>query len=319
MLATSGDAAGEQTVPSGEQWVHEIKWDGVRLIADVHDGRLLLRTRSGRVVTDAFPELAGLTTVAHDAMLDGEAVVFSDGEPSFAHVVQRVHIESGPRGRRSASELARDHPATFVAFDLLRLDGLDVTALSWTHRRSALDDIWVAGRGRTVSPAHSDGAALWSATRARGLEGVVSKRRSSPYQPGARSRDWLKYPHRATQSFVVGGWRPEVGSSRLGALLIGSPSLSRPGRLVYRGRVGSGLAGRAGEALERAIAGCSTAPCPFSPDVPAPDARGTTWLSPELVVDVRSLGHTTGGRLRQPSFARWRPDLPTGEVGHAAE
>jgi bifunctional non-homologous end joining protein LigD len=317
MLATSGAAVGQPAVPSGREWVHEIKWDGVRLLAEVHRGELVLRTRSGRVVTDAFPELRGLTALAQDAMLDGEAVALSDGEPSFAHVVSRVHLESGPRGRRTAQELSRDHPATFVAFDLLRLEGLDLTALSWTHRRAALEDVWVAGPGRTLSPTHEEGSALWAGTRARGLEGVVSKRRSSTYQPGARSQDWLKYPHRETQSLVVGGWRPEVGSTRLGALLVGTPSASDPERLVYRGRVGSGLAGRAGAALARAIEDCPTGPCPFSPDVPPIDARGTTWLLPRMVVEVRSLGETAAGRLRQPSFDRWRADLSVQEVGRA--
>jgi len=297
--------------------VHEIKWDGVRLLLEVHDGRVVPRTRSGRVVSAGFPELAAVSALAGDALLDGEAVAFVDGEPSFSHVVQRVHLGSGPRGRAAAEDLAGRHPVTFVAFDLLRLDGLVVTALPWSHRREALEEIWLPGPSRTLSPTHADAAALWSATRERGLEGVVSKKRSSVYRPGERSRDWLKYPHRATESLVVGGWRPEVQSRRLGAVLVGSPAADGSGRLLYRGRVGSGLAGRAGTALENAIADCPAAPCPFSPDVPAMDARGTTWLRPELVVDVRSLGATAGGRLRQPSFARFRADLRADEVGHA--
>jgi len=258
-----------------------------------------------------------LDALAGDALLDGEAVAFLGGKPSFPHVVQRVHRGAGPRQRKETQEAAHHWPITFVAFDLLRLDGLEVTALPWTHRREALEQIWVPGPARTLSPTHSDATSLWSATRAQGLEGVVSKRRSALYRPGARSPDWLKYPHRATESFVIGGWRPEVGSRRLGAVLVGSPAPDGSGRLRYRGRVGSGLAGRAGEALATAIAACPRAPCPFTTDVPATDARGTTWLPPTLVIDVRSMGPTAGGRLRQPSFARYRPDLLPDEVNSA--
>ncbi|HKJ13085.1 MAG TPA: DNA ligase, partial [Ornithinimicrobium sp.] len=162
MLATSGEATGPQDLPHGPQWAHEIKWDGVRLLADVRKGQVVLRTRSGRDVSAGFPELARLADLAEDVLLDGEAVAFVNGEPSFTHVVHRVHAGTGRRARADPQTGVRTHPVTFVAFDLLRLDGLEVTGLPWTDRRAALEDLWFPAGSRTLSPVHEDAASLWS-------------------------------------------------------------------------------------------------------------------------------------------------------------
>lgn len=307
MLATPGPGTPERSgVPTGEEWVHEIKWDGIRLIASVRDGTLRLTTRSERDVTVAFPELAGLAELGHDLVLDGEAVTFVDGRPSFSQLVERVHTTSAARARL----LADARPTTYLAFDLVGLDGLDLTPLPFSARRSALEEI-LQGKGRwQVSPQYADGPGLWRATAEQGIEGIVSKRVSSTYQPGMRSADWLKFPHRATQSVVVGGWRPESGRSRLGALLVGLPVAGdAAGALTFRGRVGSGLAGRNGERLAELIAQLPTGPNPFVDEVPGPDRQGATWVAPSLVVEVASLGTTDGGRLRQPAYKGWRADL----------
>ncbi|WP_109473435.1 non-homologous end-joining DNA ligase [Ornithinimicrobium cavernae] len=303
MLATPGPGTADRAgVPEGPGWAHEIKWDGIRLIATVRDGALRLTTRTERDVTVAFPELAGLGTLGHDLVLDGEAVTFVDGAQSFSQLVERVHTTSAARARM----LADRRPTTYLAFDLIGLDGLDLTPLPWSARRSALEDILTDRPRWQVSPQYADGPGLWRATAEQGLEGIVSKRVTSTYQPGARSADWLKFPHRSTASLVVGGWRPETGRSRLGSLLVGLPV---PGGLTFRGRVGSGLAGRAGARLAELISSVPVGPCPFVDDVPGPDRAGATWLAPELVVEVASLGATTGGRLRQPAYKGWRSDL----------
>jgi bifunctional non-homologous end joining protein LigD len=305
MLATSGTDRPGQQVPSGPEWVHEIKWDGVRLLADVHDGRLRLFTRSEREVTVGFPELAGLANVAEDLLLDGEAVAMVDGRPTFAGVVDRVHV--GAPAEADRARAAR--PVTYLAFDLLRLDGLELTSLPWRQRRAALESVVPAGPSWQVPPTYEDGPGLWTATADQGLEGIVSKRVDAPYLPGVRSPSWLKFPHRDVESFVVGGWRPESSRARLGSLLVGVPVPGRPRRLSFRGRVGSGLAGRAGAALAARLAQVPSGEDPFVEDVPGPDRAGATWLVPEVVVDVASLGLTSAGRLRQPSYQGWRPDL----------
>lgn len=315
MLATSGDT--RSGPPPGPGWAHEIKWDGIRLLADVHEGHLRLLTRSGRDIAAAFPELAALGSVADDLLLDGEAVTMVGGRPSFGRVVERVHTASAA----AAAHLARTAPATYVAFDLLRLDGMPLTGLPWTARRSALEDLLDGVPRVQVSPVFDDGAQLLAATAEQGLEGVVSKRRASAYAEGVRSADWLKFPHRDTMSVVVGGWRPQTGTAgRLGAVHVGLPTTDEEGmplrddagrfRLTYVGRVGSGLAGRAGEALSALLAEVPRTAYPFTADIPRPEAVGSTWLEPRVVIDVASLGITPGeGRLRQPSYQGVRDDL----------
>ena len=235
MLATPGPAApAGPEVPTGTGWAHEIKWDGIRLIARVRDGALRLTTRSERDVTVAFPELASLADLGHDLTLDGEAVTFVDGAPSFSQLVERVHTTSATKARL----LASSRPTTYLAFDLVTLDTLDLTPLPWSARRSALEEILKDRARWKVPPTYADGQDLLHATAERGLEGVVSKRVTSTYQPGVRSPDWLKFPHRATQSVVVGGWRPETLPTRLGArrrphhrrARLPGPGRQRPGR-----------------------------------------------------------------------------------------
>lgn len=315
MLATSGD----QTTgpPVGPAWAHEIKWDGIRLLADVRDDRVRLLTRSERDIAVAFPELSALAEVADDLLLDGEAVSMVGGVPSFSHVVERVHTTSPVAARR----LADTSPATYVAFDLLRLDGMDLTELPWTARRAALEDLLGDVARVLVSPLYDDGAELLAATRAQGLEGVVSKRRDAAYRPGQRSAAWLKFPHRQRFTVVVGGWRPETGRvTRLGAVHVGLPVADERGvplrdadgrlRLRYLGRVGSGLAGRAGGHLQRLLEQVPEAPYPFDREIPHAEARGSTWVDPQVVVDVAALGISPAQeRLRQPSYQGVRGDL----------
>lgn len=315
MLATPGDA--RTGPPTGPGWAHEIKWDGIRLLADVRDGTLQLLTRSGRDIAHALPELAGIATVTGDLLLDGEAVTMVGGRPSFGHVVERVHTSSPA----VAAQLAASRPATYMAFDLLRLDGMPLTGLPWSARRAALEDLLDDVPGVLVSPVYDDGAQLLAATADQGLEGVVSKRRDAAYLEGGRSTDWLKFPHRDTMSVVIGGWRPQTGTaSRLGAVHVGLPAVDADGgplrdgegrlRLVYAGRVGSGLAGRAGLALAERLADVPRSPYPFTTAIPRAEATGSTWLEPQVVVEVASLGLTPGeGRLRQPSYQGVRVDL----------
>jgi bifunctional non-homologous end joining protein LigD len=148
---------------------------------------------------------------------------------------------------------------------------------------------------------------LFDATYAQALEGMVSKRLTSRYRPGLRSKDWLKFAHRRRESYVVGGWRLETDSQdRLGAVLVGQPTADG---LLYRGRVGSGIAGRKAELLRQVLAGLTRDTKPFVDDVPRIDALGTTWVEPVLIVDIESLGPSAQGRIRQPSYVGTRTDL----------
>lgn len=309
MLATATAAP-----PSGPDWAHEIKWDGMRVLADLHAGGLRLTSRNGNDVSVSFPELAGLAGAYDDLLLDGEVVAFDAGRPSFAALAARMHV----RERRKAERLAAAHPVTYVVFDVLRLFGQELIGQPWSGRRNLLERLDLHEVDHLqVPPVYDDGAQLLLATREQGLEGLVSKRRSAAYLPGRRSADWLKTSNRATISAVVGGWRPETGSAqRLGAVLVGRPG---PAGLMYAGRMGSGLAGKAAVAMAQLLAPLTRPDSPFADEVPAPDAKEVTWVQPLIVVELKSLGQTGGGRLRQPAFLGIRADLTPQDLTEEAD
>lgn len=302
MLATLAER-----VPTGPEWVHEVKWDGMRVLADVRDGRVTLYARSGNDVTASYPELGGLGEDYDDMLLDGEVVALEGGRPSFAALADRMHVKDS----RKAARLATVRPVTFMVFDLLRLFGQDVTGQPWTARRALLEELDLDSRHWQVPPVFDDGAQLLAATADQGLEGIVSKRRTATYAAGRRSPDWRKKAHRTSLSVVVGGWRPETGStSRLGSVLVGIPD--GDGGWRYAGRVGSGLVGGAGKRLSEILEPLRANASPFADEVPREDSVGTTWVRPRIVVEVKSLGWgggAGGSRLRQPAYLGVRADL----------
>ncbi len=306
MLATKGTH-----VPTGAAWLHEVKWDGMRVLVEVSAGRPRIWSRNELDATVTFPELHGIAggpLEGRDAVLDGEVVAFLDGVPTFGALADRMHVSSA----RRAAQLAESNPVTLLVFDLLRLDGVDLTGKPLSERRTALEGLGLLDAHWQVPEAYDDGPMLLEATAAQRLEGIVSKKRSSRYHPGRRSADWLKFPHRDVGSYVVGGWRHETDStSRLGAVLVGEPT---PDGLVYRGRVGSGIAGKTGQRLLEHLRPLLTDASPFADEVPKVDASGTVWVRPEVVVDIAALGFTPAKRLRQPSYQGIRTDLDPSDL-----
>ena len=302
MLATRGT-----TVPTGPEWRHEVKWDGMRIIADCQrrasSGRpgVRLTSRNENDVSVSFPELQGL--VGRDLLLDGEVVALRDGRPSFGALQERMHVTNA----RRAIQLVQRRPVTYLVFDVLRVDGRDLSGEPLAVRRELLDSLDLLDPHWQVPPWYDDGPMLMRATDQQELEGVVSKRLSSRYEPGTRSPHWLKFAHRRRTSWVVGGWRLETDStSRLGAVLVGEPT---PAGLVFRGRVGSGLGGKAGPILQDLLLPLTRTTSPFCDEVPRVDRVGVSWVEPRVVVDVDSLGLSRDGRLRQPSYRGTRIDL----------
>jgi bifunctional non-homologous end joining protein LigD len=297
MLATHGTH-----VPSGEAWTHEVKWDGVRALTDVRDGTLRMTSRNENAITIAWPELSTSPLEDRDLLVDGEIIALNDrGLPDFRTLQERMHV----RKATTAARLADAVPAIYMVFDLLRLDGSDLTGQPLEERRAALAGLGLDGSWQVPAP-YDDGAMLFDATLAQGLEGIVSKRRTSTYRPGERSPHWQKFAHRHRLSYVVGGWRPQEGTSdRLAALLVGEPT---PDGLVYRGRVGSGIGPKQGAVLTELVAVLGRSDSPFADEVPRVDAQGTRWLEPVLVVDIDTHGRGYE-RLRQPSFQGVRTDL----------
>lgn len=202
MLARSGP------VPVGVGWAAEVKFDGMRLQLRRDEHAVCLRSRPGRDCTEEFPELAGIGRAlgSHRVLLDGELVCLgADGSPDFASLRRRL-CAPGDRARRHAER----SPATFLAFDLLHLDGRSTRELPYERRRELLVDLALDGGPAWRTPRHfvGDSERVIAATRERGLEGVVAKRLDSHYLPGVRSGAWVKHKHRRIESFLVWGWCP---------------------------------------------------------------------------------------------------------------
>lgn len=291
-------------------WAYEVKWDGMRVLGTSgHDG-LRLTTRTGNDATGRLPEVAGavLRGLPQGSVLDGEVVVLDDaGRPSFAMLAPRIQSRSGaPRV---------DRPATYIVFDLLRLGTEDLLDAPYSRRREMLRDLVEPGPRLVVGDAFDDGEALMRTTAEQGLEGVVAKRRVSRYQPGVRSRDWIKVPHRTSHSYVIGGWKSRSDSpGRLASILVGTPV--RQGILRFDGAVGSGLSDAEARVLLEILLDTETTPdhC-FEGAAPVTEPSDVLrWVEPIVAVDVAHLGRSAQGLLRQPTVTRLRPDLSFADV-----
>lgn len=306
MLATAVTA-----LPPDQGWAFEFKWDGVRALIDVSEQGVVIRSRVGNEVSVAYPELARMAGDVGDAMLDGEVVAFVDGVPSFERLQTRMHVRSAAEARRLAAEA----PVTFVAFDLLRRFGVDLSGRAYAERRATLER-WAAERPDwTISPVFDDGAATTAAAREHGLEGVVAKRLAAPYSAGARSPDWRKLRFVRAGDFVVVGWEAAEGRpGELSSLVLGYHPGGGP--LSYAGKVGSGLGSRVAAQLQAALIARPGCPLPQPP--PRSAGRAVHWAQARLVVEVEFVNWTAEGRLRHPVFRRIRADKrPEEAVGDA--
>ncbi|MGQ0825522.1 MAG: non-homologous end-joining DNA ligase [Actinomycetota bacterium] len=301
--------------PTGDGWAWELKWDGIRALGYVDAGRLRLFTRNGNEVSRRYPELRQLAVElgTRDAILDGEIVTFDEqGRPNFERLQRRMHVDNDHTIRKLVNEV----PAVYVLFDLLWLDGHSVMGESYEQRRARLVDLGLTGSAWQTPPHEvGDGTATLEVSRQFGLEGVIAKRRNDIYEPGRRSRAWLKVKHTLRQEFVVGGWHPGEGgrSGSIGSLLVGyHEGEGDERRLHYAGRVGSGLTQRDVAHLERLFAECERDTNPFDVGRPPKTAR---FVEPLLVVEVKFTEWTATARIRQPTFLGFRTDKSPDEVG----
>ncbi|MFI9169446.1 ATP-dependent DNA ligase [Streptomyces lincolnensis] len=304
MLATPGTLP---PLPQDARWAYETKQDGQRVVLyAAGDGSLVLRARSGEVVTGAYPELLPLGTAlgATPAVLDGEVLAPDEqGRADFQLLQSRMGLVQAPgRAARRAAEL----PVHLVLFDVLHLGRHSLLRLPYVRRRALLEELALTGpRWSTPAALVGHGEQALRATREHGLEGLVCKRLDSVYEPGVRSRAWIKIRNMRSEDVVVGGWLP--GKGRLtglpGAVLVGQRAA---GRLRYVGGVGTGWSEAERHRLAALLAAVESDVCPFDPVPPAPGAR---WVLPRLVGEVRYSTRTRAGMLRQPSWLRLRPDL----------
>ena len=293
------------TVPAGDEWLHEVKYDGYRLVAVVAQGRAQLFTRNGLDWTHRFAALAkGLESIkAETAVFDGEAVVFDDdGRTSFQLLQQSIETSTGA--------------LAYVAFDLLHLNGIDTRALPLTDRRELLGALLRKSRSKVPQkPRMSEelvGRAdlLLDAACRIGLEGIICKSRSAPYQSG-RSRAWLKVKCGHRQELLVLGYTPPKGSRLLiGSLLLG---VRDSGAIRYAGRVGSGMPDALLRSLAARLGPLKRSTSPLDPP-PAGLPAGIQWVDPTLVVEVSFTEWTAEQRLRHPVLLAVREDKPAREV-----
>lgn len=315
MLATAGP------LPASDGWAHELKWDGVRAVTYTGGGRIRILSRTDQDMTSRYPELTALTGAvgAEHLVLDGEIVALLEGRPSFSLLQQRMQVRHPP------AELVAAVPAVYVVFDVLHHAGRSLLSAPYSERRRILDRLQLAGPSWQTSPVwFAGGADVLAATREQGLEGVLSKRLTSTYRPGARSRDWVKTKNVRIQEVVVGGWSPGQGrrAGGVGSLLLGIPDpsgngqLARGGGLRYIGHVGTGFTAAVLADLGQRLALLSQVRSPFTAagGVPREHARGAHWVTPTIVGEVAYAEWTPDGVLRHPSWRGYRPDKRPADV-----
>ena len=300
------------------EWAVEMKWDGVRALAFISGGVLRLVSRSGKDITRTYPEVSGPAEVfgtgapPGQLLLDGEIVAFTDGRPDFEALQPRMHVSSADAALRLSSSI----PVSYLAFDVLQLEGVPLLSLPYVSRRETLKTIMGNGPGFLIPPDFlgPDLDAVREASVATGLEGVVAKRLDSVYEPGARSGSWLKVKNLLQQEVVVAGWKPGQGNRAglIGSLLVGVHSSS--GALLYAGHVGTGFSDSVLRMLTRLLEPLRRPGAPFDGPVPAEYAGPAVWVEPRLVIEVTFNRWTRAGRMRAPAYRGLRDDKDPADV-----
>jgi bifunctional non-homologous end joining protein LigD len=297
---------------SSDDWLYEIKWDGIRALAFVQDGTTRLMSRSGRAITVEYPEFQGLAKNirARQAVLDGEIVVLdAKGRSDF----QRLQARFG--NQNPSAKLQADSPVTYYFFDVLYGDGYDVRKAPLIERKELLERLLVTNEQLRISGHQiGNGVELFNAAVENGLEGLVAKRLDSPY-PSGRSSSWLKLKAVREVDAVIGGWTDPRGTREyFGSLLVG---LYEKSALRFIGGVGTGFPNELEKELFEKLEKNSSSQCPFSP---APKTRERAhWVDPKLVARVGYAEWTSDNHLRQPRFLGLQPDREVKESTFAKE
>ena len=297
------------SVPSGDDWTFEPKYDGIRILAYVAPGAVRLMSRNGRDKTGQFPEIVAalrplVSRGRKSLVLDGEIVALSHDAPArFQQLQSRVHVSH----RGEIERLSHEAPAALIVFDLL-VDGEEVLLDEpWTTRRKRLErrvKRHVSSGLRLGESEAGDGPRMLRSARRDGWEGIIAKRVDSAYEPGMRTGAWRKLKVEFSQEFVVGGYtEPRRSREHLGALLLG---YFKDGRLVYAGHTGTGFDRSELAALHARLARLERATSPFS-TAPKPNER-VHWVRPSTVVEVKFDEWTKDGLLRQPVYLGLRDD-----------
>ena len=290
--------------PRGEEWLFEVKWDGVRAIAFVEREEVRIQSRSGLRYERQYPELAVIPhhVAASQAVLDGEIAVLDEKGVARFHLIQPRIANNDPH---TIAHLVRSTPVVYFVFDLLYLEGYDLRNVSLSKRRELLQQVITPGAVLRISEAFAGaGEEMLEAARENGLEGIVAKRASSRYE-SKRSREWVKIKIGSEQEFAIGGFtEPQGGREYFGALVLG---VYEEGKLRWAGNVGTGFDQKTLAGLYARLQPLVTKKCPFA-ERPKPD-RGITWVKPELICQVKYANWTPDNRLRSPVFVGLRNDV----------
>jgi len=291
--------------PPGDEWLHELKFDGYRMLCHLSRGKARFWSRNGKDWTDKFPNLAQAMKAfpATTAILDGEVVIFDKaGRTSFQKLQQ-------------AMGKSRNAAFVFEIFDLIYLESYSLTQTPLRERKHTLEQLLVSakakGRLRYSDHVEGNGPQFFKQACEYGMEGIVSKLADSPYE-STRNRNWLKTKCIKRQEFVIAGYTPsKKGLPGFGSLILG---VYDKGKLVYSGRVGTGFSIKQRLELQKKLNRISQASMPFAVVPKDPGLRDAHWAKPQLVAEVEFTEWTADGLIRHPSFQGLREDKKPAEV-----
>ena len=294
------------SVPTGNDWMHEIKFDGYRALIAVSGEKVRVYTRSGLDWTDKFAPLAKALAALDlpPALLDGEITApDANGNPSFSALQAELKRGHGEQGAKTRLD--------FHAFDLLRIDGENLSALPNIERKERLEALLAEAQPPIHVSDHVIGAGekLYGAMCDAGMEGIIAKRIDAPYR-GARTRNWVKVKCTRRQEFVIAGWTKSSAKARPFASLL--LAQHEEGKLIYKGKVGTGFDGDTLSDLAERMDRLSRKTAPL--DVPRSEARGANWITPKLVAEIAFTEMTADGRVRHGSFLGLRGDKKAKDV-----
>ncbi|MDW8331601.1 MAG: non-homologous end-joining DNA ligase [Cyclobacteriaceae bacterium] len=292
-------------LPDGEGWTYEVKWDGIRAMITLDEGRLTIYSRNGRDITDKFPELIIPQQAfrAANGVFDTEIVCLDNaGRPEFKNVIRRLMAT----GSTTIQRMVRTQPVYCYAFDCLYLDGRSLLNDPLHKRRTWLKDVLRKDTPYRFSEEVEEGTLLLEAAREHHLEGIMAKHRDSKYHPGKRSSSWLKVKIRNTADCFIIGFTPGKGSRKdtFGGLHIAEYADEK---LLYRGKVGTGFDEITMKEINRLLKTCRQTKKPVPDKIT--DEKSTVWVEPKLVIEITYASRTPDGSFREPVFERLRPDL----------
>lgn len=286
---------------NSNNWIFEIKWDGIRAISYIN-AELSVKSRNGKELTYNFPELAELKTLTKNTVLDGEIIVMKNGKPDFQALLERNRATSP----LAIKYMAQESPATYIVFDILEKYGKSLIQLPLMERKKILKEHVNEGEHVLLAMfVEETGKAYYQTAIKKGLEGIMAKKKDSPYQPGIRSDNWLKIKNLMTCDCVIFGYTTGKGDRKqtFGALILGLYDKSHP---IYIGKVGTGFSQSTQQLLLKTSQNLKVEEKTLDADVP----EQVTWLKPKLVCEVIYQNITKDGKLRAPRFRSLRTDKP---------